>query len=191
MTPPMQISEWKQFYGLEGAAAATLMGLLFVAVALNSDLILAGGRSHTKMRAEQAFQNYIAVLFVALMELLPHMPVNVLSVSLLTQSVVMIVYAAYRLLKTEKESVIPFNRRHHWRRMISSMLGYGLMIYGSRQVLHQDPESGFYLVGCGTILLLISATISSWELLIRVAEIRYNMSKTEPPTPSAVVSEKP
>jgi hypothetical protein len=38
-----------------GTAAATLLGLLSIAVTLNADLILAGRYPHTKHAAEQVF----------------------------------------------------------------------------------------------------------------------------------------
>jgi len=39
------LSEWHDFYLLTGTAAATLLGLLFVAVSLNAEIILSGGAS--------------------------------------------------------------------------------------------------------------------------------------------------
>ena len=50
-----QLREWHDYYLLGGTAAATLLGLLFIAVTLNADLILAGRHPHTKHAAEQVF----------------------------------------------------------------------------------------------------------------------------------------
>lgn len=173
----MQLGEWKEFYGLEGTASATLLGLLFVAVALNADLILAGGRTQTKIRAEQAFQNYVAVLFISQILLFPRLPQEFASVSLVTQGTVMIVYSFVRLIQTAKVTEPSSDRIHGWRRMISSLVAYGFIIFGAERMMHQNDDLVFYCVGFGTIFLLLSATLSSWELLIRVAELRHRVSR--------------
>jgi len=46
------LNEWHDFYLLTGTAAATLLGLLFVAVTLNAEVILSGARPHIKKIAE-------------------------------------------------------------------------------------------------------------------------------------------
>jgi hypothetical protein len=57
------LSGWHDFYLLTGAAEATLLGRLFVAVPLKVELILPGGASahciNKIAEREQAFQNYI------------------------------------------------------------------------------------------------------------------------------------
>jgi len=66
------VHEWHDFYVVAGGAAAALLGLLFVALTLNADLILTGNRTHLKRIAEQAFQNYTVVLISALLFAMPH-----------------------------------------------------------------------------------------------------------------------
>jgi hypothetical protein len=62
---------WLGFYAVTAGAAATLMGLLFVVVSINGAAILGGGHHHSRRLAEQAFQNYVAVLVVSLLALFP------------------------------------------------------------------------------------------------------------------------
>jgi hypothetical protein len=57
---------WFGFYAVAGGAAATLMGLLFVAVSINAAAILNEARGHLQRLAEQAFQNCATVLLVSL-----------------------------------------------------------------------------------------------------------------------------
>src|ERR1700761_179228 len=65
------MQEWTQFYAIVGAAAATLLGLLFVTVSLNASAALGAGSDVSKHLAEQAFQNYLSALLVALLALFP------------------------------------------------------------------------------------------------------------------------
>jgi hypothetical protein len=65
------MQEWFGFYAVAGGAAATLMGLLFVAVSMNAAVILNETHAHQRRLAEQAFQNYVVVLLVSLIALFP------------------------------------------------------------------------------------------------------------------------
>jgi hypothetical protein len=62
---------WLEFYAVTAGAAATLLGLLFVAVSINATVILGEAREDSKRLVEQAFQNYLAVLLVSLLAIVP------------------------------------------------------------------------------------------------------------------------
>jgi hypothetical protein len=64
---------WFDFYAVIGAAAATLTGLLFVALSMNAAVALSRGPEGSRRLAEQAFENYLAVLMVSLLALFPDM----------------------------------------------------------------------------------------------------------------------
>src|ERR1700733_12677662 len=64
---------WSEFYAVIGGAAAALLGLLFVVVSMNAAATLGAGRGSSKRLAEQAFQNYLAVMMVSLLALYPQM----------------------------------------------------------------------------------------------------------------------
>lgn len=172
-----QLHEWNAYYEIAGAAAATLLGLLFVSVSLNADLILAGERPQTKQLAQQAFQNYIAVLAVSLLFVCPRLDVETLGASLIMQATVLIVWVAFRLKKTLGMSDASFGRTHMWRRLMPSLLSYGLLILAGGKLTRNFETSAFRLVAFSTIVLLISATVTSWDLLVRVAEIRHTNVK--------------
>src|SRR5580698_10174066 len=65
------MNAWHEFYDVVAGVAATLLGLLFVSVSLNAEAILGSGNKHSKRLAEQAFQNYLGVLVIALLVLIP------------------------------------------------------------------------------------------------------------------------
>src|SRR3984957_16951181 len=62
---------WFNFYAVIGAVAATLTGLLFVALSMNAAAVLSRGPQGSRRLAEQAFENYLAVLMVSLLALFP------------------------------------------------------------------------------------------------------------------------
>ena len=60
---------WSQFYAAIAAASAALLGLLFVVVSINAPAALGPEEAVSRRLTEQAFQNYLAVLMVALLAL--------------------------------------------------------------------------------------------------------------------------
>ncbi len=69
-----QIKEWQTFYATMAAACATLVGLLFVAVSLNADYLLQKSNSGSLRVARTAFRDFLPVLLMALLFLIPNLP---------------------------------------------------------------------------------------------------------------------
>jgi len=159
---------------MSGTAAATLIGLLFVAVTLNADLILAGARPHVKRIAEQAFSNYMVVLVASLLLLIPDQRARVAGAELGVLGALMGAWAVYRLVSALRMSDESFSKRRTQRRLLPSLMGFVLIIASSAQLLLRTGDAdALSLVSSGILLLLIAATGTSWDLLVRVAEIRH------------------
>lgn len=163
---------WQQFYEMIGGAGATLLGLLFVSVSLNAEQILGPTHKHSKRLAEQAFQNYLAVLMVSLITVFPGLGPITLGSSLLWMSGIWGLWAIVRAVPSLLHPVPGQSWRGSARRYAATLAGFGLLVYESvRMVYAKDDQPE--LIAIGTMLLLVSATIISWELLIRIAEDRY------------------
>jgi len=171
-----QLHDWHDFYLLGGTAAATLLGLLFIAVTLNADIILASGRQDTRQIAEQAFQNFIAALVTALLLLFPGLTVSAVASFLLAEGVVMSVWVAIRMRRVWATDT-SLGRIRAWRRLAPAVLAFGLMIFVGWRFPRDADSDLLPLIGCATLLLLLSATATSWDLLIRIAELRHSLSK--------------
>src|SRR5438067_1197380 len=65
------VLSWHDFFLATAGGAAALLGLLFVAVSLNLDDIGHAARLDLRVLAEQAFQNFLFALVVALFLLVP------------------------------------------------------------------------------------------------------------------------
>ena len=168
------LREWHDFYMLAGTAAATLLGLLFIAVTLNADLILAASRPHTKRVAEQAFQNYITVLLLSMIFLEHGYPSRVIAVQMVVVSLLMTLWTVHRLRSALYVSDESFNKSRTLRRLLPSLLGYLLMVVFGWKLRYGLDTDEARVFAFAPILLLISATGTSWDLLVRVAEIRHN-----------------
>jgi uncharacterized membrane protein len=66
------IEAWNNFFVLSGTAAATLMGLLFVAITLRTDIRAQGHDAPQKTTASHSFVSYLCVLLFSLYFLIPN-----------------------------------------------------------------------------------------------------------------------
>lgn len=167
---------WLNFYAMTGAAAATLLGLLFVSVSLNADVILGPAHRHSKRLAEQAFQNYLCVLLVSLLVAFPGISMLSLGNAMFWATVVWSGWVVWRIYQVLSEAPTIDSRRRALRRYLPTVLGFGALVYAAARISLKQGDFTDY-IAVGSILLLIAATIVSWELLIRVAEEKYAARK--------------
>jgi len=167
---------WGQFYEMLGGAAATLLGLLFVAVSMNAEIILGSAHLQSRRLAEQAFQNYLAVLVVGLLVCLPGNGRQSLGYTLLSVSAIWAGWALFRLISTLRAHIIGDTRRNVLRRYLATILGFGMIAYAALDLVASKGDQPTY-IAVGSMLLLISATVASWELLTKVAEYKYHPKK--------------
>lgn len=78
-----QLAPWHDFYALTGTAAATLMGLLFVALSLNPRVMADDGPVGLRAWAGQTMSNLIALLIVSLFCLMPDLDHPTLAIALI------------------------------------------------------------------------------------------------------------
>jgi hypothetical protein len=168
---------WSGFYELEGGASATLMGLLFVAISLNADLILAGDLPLTKRLAEQAFQNLTSVFVLSLWFLLPNQSPITLTTGLMTVSAIMMWWIGIRLFATHKTNDSSISQAKVVERLVPSLLAYLFIFLVSGAFYKTTGQEEVRGIAVATIILLMSALRTSWDLLVRVAEIRHLTKK--------------
>lgn len=68
------------------------------------------------------------------------------------------------------------SRRDPLGRFIATVLGFGLIIYAAYKIV--TGQTGYAdIIAGGAMLLLVQATIASWQWLTRVAEEKYREHK--------------
>jgi hypothetical protein len=160
---------WFQFYAVIATAAATLLGLLFVSVSLNAAAILGPSHEHARRLAEQAFQNYLTVLLVAVLALYPSTKISEFGPTTLGVTAISAFLALVRFylaLTRRSESRIYAVRRH-----LTSLIGFALLITAALGMTFNTGDHRS-LLATALIVLLFSATTVSWELLFRIAKLQ-------------------
>lgn len=155
---------WAPFYTVVAGAAATLMGLLFVAVSVTARDDFTRPFSTTRALAEQAFQNYLSVLMIACIALFPDE--NITAIGGVTLSVVAtkIVWALWRMVQAVRHGTGDMPLFTTLRRHLVSLIGLGLLIYAAvpMSLGHRDM---FHTLAAGVLVLLGSSATVSWQLL--------------------------
>ena len=160
---------WFQFYAVAAGASAALLGLLFVAVSMNAHAILGGDHATARRLAEQAFQNYLAVLLVSLLALFPGMSIADFAIAALTATVVQAGWVLWRVCVALVGALERGSRSYALRRHLTSLIGFTIVLgAGVDMIVTREDHRGW--IGAGMMVLLLSATTVSWELLVRLAK---------------------
>lgn len=162
---------WFDFYAVIGAAAATLTGLLFVAMSMNTVAALSKGPEGSRRLAEQAFENYLAVLMVSLLALFPDMSLTTFGRTTLLVTATWTVWVVVRLYQAAAVASVHETRLTAIRRHLSTLIGFGLVIYAAARMALGGTDTRDTLASAA-IVLLFSATEKAWGLLNRIATIK-------------------
>ena len=168
---------WHDFYVTMGTASASLIGLLFVSLSLNLDLIAGESRDDLRAFAEQAFNSFSAVLLIAVFFLIPEHSPGVLG----SLYVLLGVIGGYRMLRRAPAVRRGRNRDRlgetvFWRFVLPAAAMLGLVAAGLGLLLGQ-LDAPYWLVAV-IVGLLMSAARSSWDLLVKVGEERRTANTT-------------
>ncbi|HKN30852.1 MAG TPA: hypothetical protein VJY34_24455 [Roseiarcus sp.] len=162
---------WFGFYAVIAGAAATLTGLLFVAVSVNVAAILGDAQGNSRRLAEQAFQNYLAVLLVSLLALFPSMTLAELGFVTLCVTAAWTIWVQVRAYLALTRPNPGGSRLHSLRRHSASLIGFGMLTFAALRMAWNVGDSR-NLFAVATIILLFSAAAVSWELLIKISKAK-------------------
>ena len=162
------IEGWHDFYLMTGTAAATLVGLLFVAVSVNLNLLRGAAAQHRREWARHTFLNFIFVLLVSLIFLMPAQSELGLALPLLIIAAVAffgvarLYREATRLATSGDEARV---RQRMMREAIYSAGSYLILVIVALFLLRSEPQQ-LYWLAAAVLMLLIEAAGAAWRLLV-------------------------
>lgn len=180
------VERWHDFYMLAGTAAATLIGLIFVAVSLHIDVIATAKKSSDiGVLARQTFSNFIFILSFAFIFMVPSDTPLGIGVPLLFLGLLGIIQTA-RLYRSfgfhDKSKDRIFEDSKLWRvLLLPNTICFLTLIYVAAEVLQRRTGNLSWMV-LVIIFLLITATKNTWDLMLRVAEIKQGRKAQEEST---------
>jgi hypothetical protein len=163
------VGGWHDFYLMVGTAAATLIGLLFVSLSLNVEVITRKSNADLRALATHTFGNFMSVLMFAVIFLIPEQTPAGLGFSLLGIGA----YGLYNTLRHFSET--RRTRPRTWgsagialRFAMPTVCFLVLMIIAA-SVLFGQTGVLYWLVPV-MILLLVAASRNAWDLLLRLRQ---------------------
>lgn len=159
------LSGWTWFYAMVGGASATLLGLLFVSLSVHAITIKRGENEHFMRLARLTLSNYLMLITLSALMLVPKNPRAVLMVTILVVAIVGLFWAlklGWGIHKmTGEDSESKFIRRSF--RM--TFMCYGLMFLAGAAVESSLPMPLHFMLA-PVINLLVTSVRNSWGLLL-------------------------
>jgi len=156
------ISQWNNFFAAEISAAATLTGLIFVAVSINLTKIL--GFPGLAARAGEALALLMAVLLAGSFGLVPNQSQRALGAELLAVGLTL-------WLMTTTLHVGQIRRKHPWkwlayRVFLTQCATLSFCVAGIALIL--SHPGGLYWLIPGCIFSFVASLTTSWVLLVEI-----------------------
>jgi len=163
------VQEWETFYATLAGVSATLVGLLFVSLSLNTSFIRGPEGKHLLRIAAQSFSSFLYILTTALVFLIPEQDPFSLGITLIILGGFGFFRIARRVVEAYEE-YSPIGKvgqavQEYWL----LVLAYGGMILIAVGVLNDNYEILNYLVFVW-MSLLVSASRDAWRLLFLVGK---------------------
>ena len=164
---------WQSFYTLVGAAAATLIGLMFVAITFGASTV----RKIENPEISRAFldptlSHFVQVLLTACFMLVPAIDPRVLGALLGAVALFRIgsLWRIYRHMRTAQQ-------RHNDLELSDWIQGIGVpivmyVLLAAAAVLFVIGGSALVLVAVVTIVVLLNGIYGAWELVVWIALTR-------------------
>ena len=163
---------WRDFYLLVGTAAATLLGLMFVAVTFGASFVSAEASETARAFLDPTFMHFVQVLLTACAFVSPSMSPTLLGALLVVAGIIRIssLRSVYRQMRAAHE-------RHNdlevddWISGIVVPLVAHIALIGTGAGLLMGRPAFAWLAGV-TVVVLVTGIYSAWELLLWLALTR-------------------
>ncbi len=123
--------------------------------------------------AEQAFQNYIAVIVVSLLVIFPGIGAQTFGYTLISLGGSSALWVVYRAWQSASGTTSLLRRTQTARRYLWSVASFVFIVYAGDRIAAGARAEVTGWLAAATIVLVISATVVSWDLLVEVAEAKY------------------
>jgi modulator of FtsH protease len=164
------LADWHEFFGAVAGAAATLVGLLFVALALNPAVMADHGPAGLRTWAGQTFNSFLMVMVFALIALIPDVGPAGLGVPLVLLGGWGLARVALDVRRVRGDPAPEWHGRHVLARFASPLAGYAAATWAGIQIFRGDAEAIGWLVPT-IFFLTMSAASNCWDLLREIGDL--------------------
>ncbi len=165
------LEAWHDLYVMTGGAAAALIGLLFVAVALHTRVLVQERLRHVRALAVHVLVNYLVLLLLSFCLLIPDQTGPLLGAELAALGVTILGVLAVLIRAVASTGANPGPRWHEWLRtfVASGLTAVGLIAAGVAVGRGAAVLDWLPLIA---VALLLIAVLTSWDLLLKIPSDR-------------------
>lgn len=170
------ISNWTNFWMLTGSVAATLIGLIFVSVSLHIDVIASARKdSDIRAMARQTFGNFLLIISFAFIFMVPSSRPFYIGAILLILGLWQLARTGLLWLKfgqgKSSEGQVFAASQIRGSLLIPDTICYLTLVYLAIEIMQGETSNLGWMVMV-VIWILVSATKSAWDLMLRLAELK-------------------
>ena len=171
-------AQWHDFYLLAGTTAATLMGLLFVAMSIHWDMVVQESRAHLHAIALEAFGSFLVVVFLSLMMLTPAGSPRPFGLGVAMLGAVRFVIGVRHSKVIWGSQDEAFSRGELLYRAVMLPAAFVLMAGGGVLLMKHQVDLALAVLTFAVFLLLAMGARASWDLLVRVGRLKMKAQRT-------------
>ena len=168
------VQGWHDFYMLAGAAAATLVGLLFVGLSLHLRVVVS--RPEVRSLASVTLANFGLVLLIALFALIPEQPQGFGYAVIISGAATGAIVAPSLVAASRSQTRTLRVRRLFLRFGISALACAGAVAAGVL-ILRGSYGTALGWLAAVSVTLNVTSLRNSWDLLVTVGEARMNETR--------------
>jgi len=166
------MERWHEFYLLAGTAAVTLVGLLFVSLSFHLDTLLHESKAHLLGAARLTFGNFVFVLALSLMFLVPDAGPVFLGMWTIVASTIFLAQAAWTALHSRRTRDPAGHDRFMNRRRRVAIVGYLYALATGLFLVRDHQAFWLYNLIAPVCLLLGNGAGTAWDLLVQVGRLK-------------------
>ena len=169
---------WQTFYVLVGTAAATLVGLMFVAVTFGSSIVRRETSETARSFIDPTFTHFVQVLFVACLVVIPTMRPRLLGALLLTVSALRFadLVRVHRHMRRAQKVHHDIELSDWVTGVVVPVVCYVLQGAAGLGFI-RGHDGAFTTLAIATISILMLGAFGAWELMLWMALTRAVASR--------------
>ena len=163
------LAEWREFYAAVAGIAGSLVGLLFVSLALRPQIMADAGPAGLRVWSGQTFHSLLVVLVLGLIALIPDESPTPLVVTLAIVGLQGILRVGSDLRRARADPDPRWSSVGALSRFVAPTLAYLLCLWVAWALAQGEVEALGWLVAV-VFLLLMNAASNCWDLLKAVGD---------------------
>lgn len=162
-----EVKTWSDLFTLSGGASATIIGLLFVAISLRSDIRKAGETSLDRTIVGHNFFMLLSVLLISIFFMVPDQDQDSLGISVLVTAALPCFFFTRDLIRFRRDPEMDHSTLF-WSFLMPIFCFLVTIAIGAAFIINDDTEISWFIFVIS--MLLVIPTKSSWDLLMESSE---------------------